>query len=207
MQDNRQKYQDELDRINNIADKEAKVRVKIENQLRGVIRKLEEELKYVKIILRYPKLYMKYKEHKFDHIKEGLLMDDLDFLKKEVEKYQNLETSQILTSPQKRLKSPKTTILSHIPTVTSIDPKSPSKPSSKNPSKTSKTNLLLSTFHTYKRASKREKSSLLNLNSVKNCRSFISRNKGGWVSPFLMRVKSREEVRERKGVFGVESTR
>ncbi|CAI2358819.1 unnamed protein product [Moneuplotes crassus] len=79
----KRRYQKEISRLNKIAECEGQIWKKIEKQLKGVITKLKNELKYVKMVLRYPKLYHQYKEKKFDFIREGLIVDDIEFLKKE----------------------------------------------------------------------------------------------------------------------------
>ena len=48
--------------------------------MRNKISKLWEELKYTKTILRYPKLYTKYHQKKFEEIKRGLETVDKHFI-------------------------------------------------------------------------------------------------------------------------------
>ena len=44
------------------------------------LNKLNEELRYVKTVLRYPRLYHKYYQKEFEEISKGLLQKDIEFL-------------------------------------------------------------------------------------------------------------------------------
>ena len=58
-----------------MANSEAEIHQNIQKHLESALYKLRDELKYAKIIIRYPKLYFKYQDKGFDYIKSGLKND------------------------------------------------------------------------------------------------------------------------------------
>lgn len=78
------KWLAEVNRINYLADKESQCRLNVEKNLRNQIAQLKEELKLTKTVLRYPKLYHKYYDKKFECIKNGLLGEDSQYIGKHI---------------------------------------------------------------------------------------------------------------------------
>ena len=68
--------EEKLNKVNHIADHEVDLRVQIENNLRDEIKTLKEELRNVKVVLRYPNLYHKYYQKSYEAIEKGLKNED-----------------------------------------------------------------------------------------------------------------------------------
>ena len=76
MDEKDQQWRGEIKRVNHIADHEVDLRVQIENNLRDEIKTLKEELRNVKVVLRYPNLYHKYYQKSYEEIEKGLKNED-----------------------------------------------------------------------------------------------------------------------------------
>jgi hypothetical protein len=100
----KEKWRKDVDRLKEYSEKETKVREKIEEQLRKKIEKLNQELGFVKTILKFPKLYFNYQNKKFEEIREGLLNKDKKWYKKATNGHKTL-----YHNPKRRIQSPNPT--------------------------------------------------------------------------------------------------
>ena len=87
--DTKQEWDDDINRLRSMTDKEIDVHVAIEKQHNTRIEKLLQELKFVKQILRYPKLYYKYQDKNYEAIRHGFLTEDKKYM--DMSEYGNRE--------------------------------------------------------------------------------------------------------------------